>query len=214
MTLIQQYLRETIGFMNPTLYALGQRAGTFQYAAFHDVTQGDNLYYSATSGWDFGTGWGSMDGTAFLNDLVTMGGPIIDQPVPSQTPPPIVQPTPSSGSVSYHVVAHWEKAGSKGGVDARPLTTSKKGTKVQLGLYFEVDSAQPSLPVTASFSVIFKGKSVAKATVSGRLDDKNPTGTYSAAKTYTPSKKGVYTFLGKVSMGGQVVARAAALTVK
>jgi hypothetical protein len=31
---------------------------------FHDVTGGNNLGYAAAPGWDFATGWGSMDAVA------------------------------------------------------------------------------------------------------------------------------------------------------
>jgi hypothetical protein len=50
-----------VGFANPALYWMGQNASKLATPAFHDVTQGNNLYYDAGSGWDYGTGWGSMD---------------------------------------------------------------------------------------------------------------------------------------------------------
>lgn len=79
IALINQYEGQPVGFFNPTIYALGQKASSFQYPPFHDVTQGDNLYYPATPGWDFATGWGSMDAVNFLNDMTQMGGPIASQ---------------------------------------------------------------------------------------------------------------------------------------
>ncbi|GAC1637332.1 MAG: S53 family serine peptidase [Candidatus Dormibacteraceae bacterium] len=56
-------LRE-VGFANPALYWMGENAAKLPTKPFHDVTTGNNLAYSATSGWDFATGWGSMDGAA------------------------------------------------------------------------------------------------------------------------------------------------------
>jgi hypothetical protein len=53
---------------------LGQRASSFQFAPFHDVTQGSNLYYPATAGYDLASGWGSFDGTALANAISTIGG--------------------------------------------------------------------------------------------------------------------------------------------
>ena len=50
-----------VGFANPALYWMGQNQSKFQVAPFHDVTQGNNLRYAASSGWDYGTGWGTMD---------------------------------------------------------------------------------------------------------------------------------------------------------
>lgn len=56
-------LRET-GFANPALYWMGQNAARLPARPFHDVTAGNNLAYDAGPGWDFATGWGSMDGAA------------------------------------------------------------------------------------------------------------------------------------------------------
>lgn len=53
-----------LGFLNPALYALGGAS------AFHDVTIGGNLYYSASPGWDYATGWGSPNTAALVSALV------------------------------------------------------------------------------------------------------------------------------------------------
>ncbi|HZZ41161.1 MAG TPA: S53 family peptidase [Acidobacteriaceae bacterium] len=45
-----------LGFINPTLYSLGQ--GSSYDTDFHDITSGSNGY-SATTGYDLVTGWGS-----------------------------------------------------------------------------------------------------------------------------------------------------------
>jgi subtilase family serine protease len=52
-----------IGFLNPTLYALGAIHALYP-AVLHDVTVGDNAQapiagYSAGAGWDAATGWGT-----------------------------------------------------------------------------------------------------------------------------------------------------------
>ena len=59
------------GFANPALYWMGANATKLPASPFHDVTAGNNLAYQATKGWDFGTGWGSMDGTALDAAWVT-----------------------------------------------------------------------------------------------------------------------------------------------
>lgn len=41
----------------PTLYQIANHPGTFQ--PFHDITQGNNLYYHAGPGWDYATGLGT-----------------------------------------------------------------------------------------------------------------------------------------------------------
>jgi len=56
-------MRET-GFANPALYWMGENASKFPERPYHDVTSGNNLAYDAAPGWDFATGWGSMDGAA------------------------------------------------------------------------------------------------------------------------------------------------------
>jgi kumamolisin len=61
---------QPIGFLNPTLYALGNRV-------CRDITYGNNLwcvsatpyFYSAGPGWDACTGWGVVNGFALLNAL-------------------------------------------------------------------------------------------------------------------------------------------------
>jgi len=56
-------LRE-VGFANPALYWMGANQSKLSAKPFHDVTTGNNLAYDAAPGWDFATGWGSMDGAA------------------------------------------------------------------------------------------------------------------------------------------------------
>jgi len=56
-------LREA-GFANPAIYWMGQNSSKFSARPFHDVTAGNNLLYEAGPGWDFSTGWGSMDADA------------------------------------------------------------------------------------------------------------------------------------------------------
>jgi kumamolisin len=57
----------TIGFINPTIYAQNV---TSSYATdFHDVTSGTSGSYSAVTGYDLVTGWGSPNGTGLINAL-------------------------------------------------------------------------------------------------------------------------------------------------
>ena len=50
-----------VGFANPALYWMGENRSKFSTSPFHDITAGNNLAYDAGPGWDFATGWGSMD---------------------------------------------------------------------------------------------------------------------------------------------------------
>ena len=57
-----------IGFINPIIYAQNV---TSQYSTdFHDITSGTSGSYSATTGYDLVTGWGSPNGTGLINALV------------------------------------------------------------------------------------------------------------------------------------------------
>jgi hypothetical protein len=68
---LNQALGQPIGFLNPTLYALGG-------SVCRDITSGDNNpnigipFYTAGPGWDMCTGWGSLNGAAFLGVLQTL----------------------------------------------------------------------------------------------------------------------------------------------
>jgi kumamolisin len=67
IALMNQQLGKNLGFINPTLYSLGE-------AVFNDITTGNNDdgglgYYSATAGWDPCTGLGSPNAAALLSAL-------------------------------------------------------------------------------------------------------------------------------------------------
>ena len=68
LALINQDLKKhglrVAGFANPALYYMGQNSSKLPSPPFHDVTAGNNLAYDAGPGWDFATGWGSMDAVA------------------------------------------------------------------------------------------------------------------------------------------------------
>ena len=62
----------TVGFINPTIYAENESGGalTSAYSTdFHDITSGTSGSYSATTGYDLVTGWGSPNGTGLINAL-------------------------------------------------------------------------------------------------------------------------------------------------
>ena len=56
------------GFLNPLIYQIG--ASAVYGSNFHDVTSGNNLFYSAKTGYDNATGWGSFIGSALLTTLI------------------------------------------------------------------------------------------------------------------------------------------------
>jgi len=69
----QQANGNPIGFLNPTLYTLGQ--GSEYDNDFHDITAGNNFnsaspnMFSAVSGYDLTTGWGTPNGQSLLTAL-------------------------------------------------------------------------------------------------------------------------------------------------
>ena len=78
----------TIGFINPTIYA--QNVTSSYGADFHDITSGTSGSYSAVTGYDLVTGWGSPNGVGLINAL--SGGS-------SPTPNFSISASPSSVSV-------------------------------------------------------------------------------------------------------------------
>ncbi|RAQ97108.1 protease pro-enzyme activation domain-containing protein [Thermogemmatispora tikiterensis] len=74
---VNQYLtsqgKATLGSASATIYRLYNTTQT--YSAYHDITSGNNLYYSATTGYDLATGIGSPDVWNFARDVAgTSGG--------------------------------------------------------------------------------------------------------------------------------------------
>jgi kumamolisin len=55
--------KANLGFANPALY---KASGT----GFHDITSGSNGDYSAATGWDFTTGWGSYNAATLASKLL------------------------------------------------------------------------------------------------------------------------------------------------
>jgi subtilase family serine protease len=60
--------KPTLGFINPALYDIGLSSS--YDTDFHDITSGSNGY-SATTGYDLATGWGSPNGAALISGLIS-----------------------------------------------------------------------------------------------------------------------------------------------
>jgi subtilase family serine protease len=71
MALIRQYAASQgvskLGYVNPALYHIAST--TQPYQPFHDVTEGGNRYYQATTGWDYVGGLGTPDVWNLARDL-------------------------------------------------------------------------------------------------------------------------------------------------
>jgi kumamolisin len=62
-----------LGFINPSIYSLGTGSG---YGAdFHDIASGVSGSYSAVTGYDLVTGWGSPNGTGLIDALALIPTP-------------------------------------------------------------------------------------------------------------------------------------------
>jgi kumamolisin len=79
---------KTLGFINPALYSIGE--GSSYDSDFHDITSGSNGY-SATTGYDLATGWGSPNGVSLINALAGST---------TQTPGFSLSASPSSVSIA------------------------------------------------------------------------------------------------------------------
>ena len=66
IALMNQKLGKPVGFLNPLLY--GSLVGK---GAFRDIVSGNNGSYSAGTGWDPCTGWGTPVGSKLLAGLGT-----------------------------------------------------------------------------------------------------------------------------------------------
>ncbi len=148
------------GFINPTIYA--QNVTSSYGADFHDITSGTSGSYSAVTGYDLVTGWGSPN--AGLIAALTGGGT-------TQTPAFTISASPSSVSVV---------AGSNG---SSTITTSVSG-----GFSSAVALTSSGAPtgVTVSFSpnsIVAPGSG--SSTVTFAVGASTAAGTYTITLTGT-----------------------------
>lgn len=107
--------KPSLGFANPILYAIG--IGSSYSGNFHDITNGNNLFYQAGAGYDSASGLGSFIGATLFASLTNSTPPV---------PPPMVSPAlnvtmTSSGhfkkgkSASYEIHVSNHGSGSTSG---------------------------------------------------------------------------------------------------
>ena len=135
--------KPALGYANPTLYSLFR--GTQTYPAFHDITTGNNLYYSATTGYDMATGIGTPDAYNLIRDLVggsTGGG--------GTTPGELIL---NGGYESGN--ANWTES-SSGGYEIVDTTRPHTGTKSAylVGYNNGSDSLYQTISVPASATTV------------------------------------------------------------
>jgi hypothetical protein len=68
LAIVSSALDHKLGFADPTLYSLGynQTKGKLTTNPFNDVTVGGNREYKAQVGWDYPTGWGTLNASALV----------------------------------------------------------------------------------------------------------------------------------------------------
>ena len=93
LALINQFLQannmNALSQVNASLYHVFNSSQ--HYAAFHDVTAGNNLYYPTTSGYDLASGLGSPDVYNLARDLAGINSQVPPTTTPTDTP--TVSPT-------------------------------------------------------------------------------------------------------------------------
>jgi subtilase family serine protease len=141
-----------IGFINPTIYS--QSVTSAYGSEFHDITSGTSGSFSAATGYDLVTGWGSPNGTGLINALAPT----------STTPTFSISASPGSVSVV------------QGGNGASTITTGVSGgfnSAVAL-----TASGQPA-GVTVSFSpTSIAAPGSGSSTMSIAVASTTATGTY------------------------------------
>jgi subtilase family serine protease len=134
----------TIGFLNPTIYA--ENVTSSYDTDFHDITSGTSGSYSAVTGYDLVTGWGSPNGQGLINALT--GGS-------TETPAFTISASPTSVSVvqGSSGTSTITTAVSGGFDSAVALTASGQPTGVTVGFSPASIAAPGSGTSTATFTV-------------------------------------------------------------
>ncbi len=133
--------KKTLGFLNPTIYA--QNVTSAYAADFHDITSGTSGSYSAVTGYDLTTGWGSPN-TGLLAALTG-----------SSTPPPAndfslaaTSPTIAAGSSGTSTITTAIVSGS-----TETVSLSASGLPAGVTLTFNPTSVASGAASTATLTV-------------------------------------------------------------
>jgi kumamolisin len=102
--------KPVLGFANPSIYSIG--GGSSYTVDFHDVTQGNNLHYSANTGYDNATGWGSFNGANLFASLTNSS--------PTPPPPPHLSPL-------LNITMTHSSPFNKGGIGTYQIGVSNQG---------------------------------------------------------------------------------------
>ena len=146
-----------IGFINSALYSLGMSSSYND--DFHDIASGSNGY-PATSGYDLVTGWGSPNGAALINALVSQQGASFGL---TAKPDSLEIPQGASGTSTITVIP----AGGFGGDVTLSASTSASG--VTFAFNPNSTASTSRLTITANSSAAAGTYNVAVSGVSGSV---------------------------------------------
>jgi kumamolisin len=173
IALLNQQLAEngesTIGFINPTIYS-ENTSGSYA-TDFHDITSGTSGSYSAVTGYDLVTGWGSPNGANLIN---TLAGGTTTQPGFSLSASPasvsIAQGGSGSSTITSSVFGGFNSAvaltssGAPSGVTIGFSPTSITGTGTStMSITVASSTAAGTYPITVTGT---SGSTVETTTVS------------------------------------------------
>ena len=89
----------SLGFASPVIYTTARQLGVDYYSGFNDVTYGNNFGYSAGVGWDYASGWGSIQVNTFASVAATANYSSSSPLVSFATLPALQVTTPIPGSL-------------------------------------------------------------------------------------------------------------------
>ncbi len=163
-----------VGFLNPTLYAIGKSATLTN--SFHDITSGNNHstaspnLYPATTGYDLCTGWGAPQGMSLINALLRMP----DEPLVISSPMGFIATGAAGGPFS---------------VLTQTFELTNTGTAT---LNWSVVNTSSWLNVSLSSGQLASGDPSATVTVSLTSSANDlPIGEYSATVAFLDSTSGI-----------------------
>lgn len=176
--------QKPIGFINPTIYA--QNANSSTYAAdFHDIKSGTSGSYSAVTGYDLVTGWGSP--TAAL--ITALSGPAPSGFSISSSPSSVSVSAGSNGSTTINsavtggfsgsitLSATGQPAGVTIGFTTNPISA---GNSTSMTIAVAAGTAGGTFPITVKGT---SGSTVETTTVTLTIPGATPTFTLSASPT-------------------------------
>jgi hypothetical protein len=158
---------------------------------------------------------------AVLNSACVPGGNPTPTTQPTSPPPtatPTPRPTPPPTTISFTLISvRVETYGAKADwKQVKPLLKQVKiGTKVQLSIYFLVNSAPAGKPYTVHWTVTQDGRTLLNQRFSkNKLDTSDPTGTYrDRVSPLTLKNAGTVHVVGRLTIGSRSKQSSASLQV-